>query len=87
MTVAEQIIVLLALTHELFDLIPVASIREAETALCKSNEKLPDDLLKRLMSDKPLSEADIELVLNLARQTLSVYEVKKDETNTQNGKA
>ncbi|MEO8760235.1 MAG: alternate F1F0 ATPase, F1 subunit alpha, partial [Bacteroidia bacterium] len=52
LSVPEQIIVLLTLTHGLLDTVPIDKIKECEAALCQSKEELSADLIKRLLSDK-----------------------------------
>jgi F-type H+-transporting ATPase subunit alpha len=79
MAVPEQIILLLALTNKLLDDIPLDKISEAETALHKSKDELPDDLLKRLFSDKPLSDTDTQFFLKIASKALSSFKPKQKE--------
>ncbi len=78
MAVPEQIIILLALTNKLFDKIPLYKTHEAEIALGKMIDQLPDDILKRLFSDKPLNDEDKNSILLIARKTISALEVKKE---------
>lgn len=73
-SVAEQIVVLLALTEGCFDTIPVAVFHEAETALLSASTALPEAILKRLFSEEPLREEDKDVILDLAKNTLLPFE-------------
>jgi len=63
MSVSEQIMELLALTGNLFDIIPIDKMQDAEAALLKSSAKLPPEILKRLTEDAPLSDRDRGAIL------------------------
>ncbi|MGK2860359.1 MAG: alternate F1F0 ATPase, F1 subunit alpha, partial [Chitinophagaceae bacterium] len=58
MSVSEQIVVLLALTGNLFDTISIDKMQEAEAALVKISSTLPPEILKRLTEDAALSNPD-----------------------------
>jgi F-type H+-transporting ATPase subunit alpha len=76
----EQIMVLLALTNGLLDPIPLEKIKEAEKAIRESKDKIPPDVVKRVFSDNPLSDADRDIIVNLARTILIPFiPVKKEE--------
>jgi F-type H+-transporting ATPase subunit alpha len=79
LSVPEQIIVLLALTHGLLDTIPINKIKESETALCQSKEKLSADVIKRLLSDKPLSDDDRDAILDAAKKIVEPFVTSKKE--------
>ncbi len=76
LSVAEQIVILLALTGGYFDKIPVSKIREAETALLKNTEQFPAELFKHLFSDKALSDIDIENILKIVGTILGPFDEK-----------
>lgn len=78
MSVPEQIVVLLALTGGLFDIIPINKMKEAELALQKMNTELPDDVVKRLFSDKELSSPDRESILSIAGNILVPFQEKPE---------
>lgn len=73
-TVVEQIVVLLALNNNLFDLIPIDKIQEAELKLQKTAGELPQEIQQRIMSTEQLSEEDKKQVLELAGKVLSEFE-------------
>lgn len=72
-SVAEQIMVLLALTNELFDAIPLEKVPEAESLVRKSASQLPDDLLQRIDSSSALSSGDEETILSIAKNTIQPF--------------
>ena len=74
--VPQQIAVLLALTSGLFDTIATDKMEEAEAALLKSTAEIPQDVIKRLFTEKELSKPDREVILTLARNTLDTYHEK-----------
>jgi F-type H+-transporting ATPase subunit alpha len=75
-SVVEQISVLLALTEELFDSVPLGQMREAERALCAASMQIPPGVRERFVSDHKLDDADREAVLKVARQSLAPFQKK-----------
>ena len=78
MTVPEQIVILLALSGGLFDVVPVNKMEEAEVALQKIITELPKDVLSRLFSYKDLSDAYREIILKIAYDTLAPFKDKPE---------
>ncbi|MDQ6890786.1 MAG: F0F1 ATP synthase subunit alpha, partial [Bacteroidota bacterium] len=76
LSVAEQIIMLLALTDGHFDNISIDKIQEAETALLNKSTEFPAEILKGLFSDKPLSDPDKENILKIASTILEPFQDK-----------
>jgi F-type H+-transporting ATPase subunit alpha len=76
MPVTEQIVILLSLTHGLFDNIPMEKIEEAQTALIQYSSKIPEELFKRMLSDKELSTEDIQTILKTGTEILAPYQNK-----------
>ena len=74
MSVQEQIVVLFALTKGLFDHIPLEKMKDAEAALRKSCTELPVELLKGLLSDKAVSDADNEFIVKIAGNILAPFQ-------------
>lgn len=72
-SVAEQIVVLLALTQGDFDTVPVSAFHAAETALLKACAELPAATLKKLFSTDELSDADRAELLKVAKTTLAPF--------------
>lgn len=71
--VPEQILVLVALTGELFDSVPLDKMREAEQTLRAAASRIPAAVRERLQSAERLSAADREAMLNAARAALAPF--------------
>lgn len=76
----EQIVILLALTADLFDHVPLDQMADAEAAVRKAAVKIKDDMLERLDTADTLSDDDREALIEIARQAL--IEVIKPELKT-----
>jgi F-type H+-transporting ATPase subunit alpha len=77
MSVPKQIIVLFALTNDLFDNVAVEKMTEAEAALMESSEKLSSALLDKLFANQKLAEAELEEMKNIAREALEPFGMEK----------
>ena len=75
-SVPEQIIVLVALTGELFDAVSLNRMRDAERVLRAEVPKIPVATLQRLTSTDNLSAADREAILDVARGALAPFQTK-----------
>lgn len=75
-SVPAQIAVLLALTAELFDSIPLEQMTEAEHALHQAALGIPAAVCERLLNAEKLSDADREAILRIARATLAHFQPK-----------
>jgi len=73
-SVPGQIAILLALTGNLFDSVPLEKMREAELALRKAAEDFPAELMQRLTSADELDGKDRETILQIARDTLALFQ-------------
>lgn len=69
-SVAGQIIILLALTAGLFDAIPLADMPAAEQAVREAANDIPQDIQHRWLSDKKISDQDNNVIIALARKSL-----------------
>ncbi len=76
--VPAQIVVLLALTAELFDLVPLDQMTEAEHALLEVTADIPADVRERLDSAEKLSDADRETIVQIARKSLARFQPKPE---------
>jgi F-type H+-transporting ATPase subunit alpha len=74
--VPKQIMVLLALISGIFDTIPIDKMQEAEVAL--QNIDIPTEIVKRLFSDKELSNPDREAILKIAGNMLVPFQDKPE---------
>ncbi|MDR9502227.1 MAG: alternate F1F0 ATPase, F1 subunit alpha [Desulfurivibrionaceae bacterium] len=73
-SVPEQIIVLLALTQGLLDNVELDKMAEAEDALRRSVEELPEEVVERFFSADKLSDEDRQLVLDMADKALESWQ-------------
>jgi len=82
-SVPEQLLVLHALIHGVFDAIPLDKVNKAETLIRKKHSQLSEDVLRRIFSSKPLSEDDENLLVALAKEAVqsivSISETDSDE--------
>jgi F-type H+-transporting ATPase subunit alpha len=76
--VSAQIAVLLALTAELFDRIPLEQMTAAEHAVHQAAANLPAEICARFESAHELSADDRKAIVDIARQALTPYQPKED---------
>jgi F-type H+-transporting ATPase subunit alpha len=76
--VPAQIVVLLALTAELFDLVPLDQMTEAEHALREVTADIPADVRERLDTAEKLSDSDRETIVQIARKSLARFQPKPE---------
>jgi F-type H+-transporting ATPase subunit alpha len=72
--VPAQIAVLLALTADLFDPVPLDQMATAEHAVGEAAAKFPADLRERLESSAKLSDEDRKTILERAREALASFQ-------------
>jgi len=80
MSAPDQIVLLLALTSNLLDTIPLDKIEKASLALQKISAALPKEFIERLFSDKELSNEDHDAILKQSSETLAPF-LPKPETD------
>jgi F-type H+-transporting ATPase subunit alpha len=71
--VPEQIAVLLALTAELFDRVPLEQMTDAEHALRKAAADIPAEVRKRLDTADKLGDEDRKTIVQIARKALAAF--------------
>jgi F-type H+-transporting ATPase subunit alpha len=76
--VPAQIAVLLALTAELFDRVPLDQMTVAEQALCEAAEDIPAEVRERLDTAEKLSDEDRETIIEIARKSLARFQPKPE---------
>ncbi len=81
-SVPTQITMLLALTAELFDRVPLHQMTEAAHALREAAAGLPADLRERLDTAASLSDEDRATIILIARKALAGFQ-PKPEVHTQ----
>ena len=76
--VPAQVAVLLALTAELFDRVPLDQMTDAERALREAANEIPAKVRERLDGAAALSDEDRELIVHLAREVLARFQAEPD---------
>ena len=79
--VAEQIVVLLALTSGLLDSVPLDKIRDASKALRKAVTEIPSDIRQRFSSNDRLSDEDRKRILQVAGSSIAPFQVASPIAN------
>ncbi|TAL84504.1 MAG: alternate F1F0 ATPase, F1 subunit alpha [Rhodanobacter sp.] len=75
-----QMAILLALSHRLFDPVPLAQMPEAERAVHDAATRLPTALCARFETDQQLTDADRDVIVKIARQALANFSTVDDGT-------
>ncbi len=75
-SVAAQIMVLVALSEKLFDSVPLERMPDAEKAVHQAAMRVPDPMYKRLGSDTKLSREDLQTLTKLAREAVAGFHDK-----------
>jgi F-type H+/Na+-transporting ATPase subunit alpha len=76
--VPAQIAVLLALTAELFDRVPLDQMTVAEQALREAAADIPAEVRERLDTAEKLSDEDRETIIEIARKSLARFQPKPE---------
>jgi len=75
-SVPAQIAVLLALTAELFDCIPLKEMIDAENAVQNAAANIPQEIAVRFETAKELSDEDRKAIIDIARKALIPFQPK-----------
>ena len=75
-SVPAQIAVLLALTAELFDRVPLDQMTDAEHAVREAAADIPAEVCERFDTADKLSDEDRETIIEIARQSLARFQPK-----------
>jgi F-type H+-transporting ATPase subunit alpha len=77
-SVPAQIAVLLALTAELFDRVPLDQMTDAERVLREVAAEIPAEVRERLDTADTLSDDDRETIIQIARKSLARFQPKPE---------
>ena len=77
-SVPAQIAVLLALTAQLFDPVPIDRMTEAELAVQEAASTIPAEIAERLATADKLSDDDRKAIVEVARRALDEFSPKPD---------
>ncbi len=80
-SVPAQITVLLAVTAELFDNVPLARMTDAEHAVREAAADIPSEVSTRLETADKLSDEDRKTIIEIARQALAPFQPKAKDTS------
>jgi F-type H+-transporting ATPase subunit alpha len=75
-SVAEQIVILLALTGGLLDSVPIEKVRDAAQALRKAAADIPSEVGQRFSSNDKLSDEDRNAILQVVGKALAPFQSK-----------
>jgi F-type H+/Na+-transporting ATPase subunit alpha len=70
--------VLLALTAELFDRVPLDQMTDAEHALREAATDIPAEMSERLNAAEKLSDEDRKMIIEIARKSLARFQPKPE---------
>ena len=73
-----QIIILLALTAELFDLVPMDQMKDAESAVVEAAATIPAEMRARFETDTKLNDDDRKAIIEIARKALAGFQPKPE---------
>jgi len=73
-SVSQQIAILLTLTAELFDTVPIEKMVNAEQALRTAAADIPSDVCLRFKTAKKLSDEDRKIIIGIARSALDKFQ-------------
>ena len=79
-SVPAQIAVLLALTAELFDRVPLDQMTDAERAVHEAAANIPADVCARFETAPELNAEDRKTIIDIAREALARFQPKPDDT-------
>ena len=69
-SVPEQLLVLMALIHGVFDAVPLEAISKVEALIRKKASHLPEAILRRIYASESLSEDEETIMVTLAKEAL-----------------
>jgi len=78
-TVPAQVAILLALSAELFDRVPLDQMAAAEHAVTVAAEEIPADVRGRLDGAEKLSAADRDAIVSIARKSLEPFQLSPEK--------
>ena len=79
--VADQIVLLLVLSHQLLDAVPLNDMSKAQACLMKASKTMPDSLITRLEDGQNISDKDSLLIISMAKKALAPFINKVSDNN------
>ncbi len=85
LSVAEQVMVLLALKNHLLDHIPESKIHDAQELLCKESARIPQGIRQRMYASGDITEEDEATLLEMASKVLVRFDKEVEAGDEGNG--
>jgi len=85
-SVPAQLVILLALSANLLDPIPIEQIDAAEQALTTAAETIPEEVRARFDTASTLSDEDRQVIVEITRQALKRFQPAPESTRAPNAK-
>ena len=82
-SVPEQVLVLFALVHGVFDDVPLNRMTEAEHQVRTKHSDLPKEILNRIYDSKNLNDEEKEVIISLAKE--AIQNILDEEKLNSNG--
>ena len=79
----EQVLVLFALVHGVFDDVPLNRMTEAEHQVRTKHSDLPKEILNRIYDSKNLNDEEKEVIISLAKE--AIQNILDEEKLNSNG--
>ena len=86
-SVPAQIAILLALTAELFDAVPMDQMTDAEHAVHEAAANIPEEVRARFETAEKLNDEDRKTIIEIARQSLAHFQLKLESKPEPKSKA
>ncbi len=74
LSVPAQIVLLLALSNQLLDFVPLEKISNAEKSLLKASEGLPSEILEQIANGEKLTDEHRKSIVEIARKALTTFQ-------------
>lgn len=73
MSVMSQLTVLLSVSENLFDDVPIENIREVGLSLCEAAEKIPQESIDRILANEEMTESDRALIKEICVSAIEPF--------------
>jgi F-type H+-transporting ATPase subunit alpha len=80
--VPAQIVLLLALTSGLFDLVPLEKMEEAEQSVLATAASLSAEMSRRFETSTKVSDEDRKTIIEMTKKALAPFQPKPDPKGT-----
>lgn len=77
-SVVEQLAILIALNHGLFDPVPLHDMKRAENLIRKASQDFPDIIQNKILGNERLTDEETQLITTLCQEVLNILEVSHE---------